>query len=369
MIRSSEMVLPGHPDKFCDQVAEAVLARCQGADPEAYGQVEVGAWCDQVWLSGGFTVRPGEDLDLAAIVREVAAEVGYRTPGGAPREFRVLDGTCRYPQDPRAWSHKVNDQAICVGWAGYDRLTRYHTPEHFLAHSFREALWAAIRTGPLAGQGPDGKLLVLLAEEGGAWRLEQLLVTLQQSRDLDFLDFTGRVAAVLAAAYAGLRRRDPRWTAPWAEVALALNPNGPLLDAGPEGDNGQTGRKLAMDFYGPRIGQGGGALSGKHLTHIDRLGSCGAREAAVRAVQAGARSCRVQLAYAPNCPEPLEVAFELEGPGRPPGRAWFHHDHLREHYRDVRIQSCWGQGTHFWDPAAPWNRLSGAVPATLTQGA
>ena len=33
MKRFSEMVLPGHPDKFCDQVADAIVARCQAADP------------------------------------------------------------------------------------------------------------------------------------------------------------------------------------------------------------------------------------------------------------------------------------------------------------------------------------------------
>jgi len=70
MIRSSEMVLPGHPDKFCDQIADAIVARCEQADPDAYCQVEVGAWCNQVWISGGFTVRPNEDLDLDEIVQE-----------------------------------------------------------------------------------------------------------------------------------------------------------------------------------------------------------------------------------------------------------------------------------------------------------
>ena len=111
-----------------------------------------------------------------------------------------------------------------------------------------------------------------------------------------------------------------------------------------------------MDFYGPRIGQGGGALSGKHFTHIDRIGSYAAREAAVQAVQSGARSCRVQVAYAPNCPEPLEVSYEMEGPGRPLPRGFFNHEALREHYRSVRVRPDWAQGTHFWDPEAPWNQ-------------
>lgn len=355
MIRCSEVVLPGHPDKFCDQVADAIVAACAAKDPDAYCQVEVGAWRDQVWVSGGFTVPRGEDVELAPLVAQVVDRVGYRLPDGKARPFQVLDRTCHCLDDPRSWSHKVNDQSICMGWAGYDVRTGHHAPEHFLAHHLRKALWAAVQGGTLQGQGPDGKLLVLLAEEAGAWRLEQVLVTLQQARRTPFPAFIRRVEAVLRGAYERARAADPRWVSPWEGVALTLNPNGPLLEGGTDGDNGQTGRKLAMDFYGPRVGQGGGALSGKHFSHIDRIGSYAAREAAIQAVQAGATSCRVLVAYAPNCPEPLEVVYELEGPGRSLPRSFFSHDHLRRHYEATRVQASWAQGDHFWDPAAPWN--------------
>ena len=36
MIRVSEMVLPGHPDKFCDQAVDAIVAACYAADPAGY---------------------------------------------------------------------------------------------------------------------------------------------------------------------------------------------------------------------------------------------------------------------------------------------------------------------------------------------
>jgi len=302
VIRFSEMVIPGHPDKFCDQVADAIVARCAAADAEAYCQVEVGVWCDQVWISGGYSVGAAVIPPLEEIVASVVRKVGYRDHRtGEVQRFRVVDHVCREATDPRTWTRKVNDQSICVGWAGYDLLTRFHAPEHFLAHTFREALWAAIQGGALQGQGPDGKLLVTMAEEGAVWRLEQVLVTLQQSHDIDFLAFTQRVEQVLRDAYEAVRRRDPRWGARWDEATFTLNPNGPLLDAGPFGDNGQTGRKLAMDFYGPRIGMGGGALSGKHLTHIDRIGSLwcprggGAGRAERRAGMQGADRLRAQL--------------------------------------------------------------------------
>ena len=100
-----------------------------------------------------------------------------------------------------------------------------------------------------------------------------MLITLQQLESKDFIQLTKEIEVVAAQAYAALQEADPRWVAKWSDVALKINPNGPLTNGGSDGDNGQTGRKLAMDYYGTRVPQGGGAPSGKHLTHIDRLGS------------------------------------------------------------------------------------------------
>ncbi len=163
--------------------------------------------------------------------------------------------------------------------------------------------------------------MVRVREEGRRWTLEHVLVTLQQSDAIAFMEVCRAIARVLEDAYVRLRDDDPRWAAPWDEVELMLNANGPMVHAGSDGDNGQTGRKLAMDFYGPRIPIGGGALSGKHLTHIDRIGGYAAREAALRAVRSGASECLVRLAWAPNRPEPLDCAttWPAEAGGKRPG--------------------------------------------------
>ena len=42
MIRVSEAVLPGHPDKLCDFVAESIVQAALAVDPEAYAQIEAG---------------------------------------------------------------------------------------------------------------------------------------------------------------------------------------------------------------------------------------------------------------------------------------------------------------------------------------
>ena len=90
-----------------------------------------------------------------------------------------------------------------------------------------------------------------------------------------------------------------------------LNPNGPLLNGGSDGDNGQTGRKLVMDYYGPRMPIGGGALYGKDPTHIDRVGARRAREMALREVSGRAEECLVRLTYAPGVCGPIDVATEI----------------------------------------------------------
>ncbi|MBF0256424.1 MAG: methionine adenosyltransferase domain-containing protein [Gammaproteobacteria bacterium] len=88
----------------------------------------------------------------------------------------------------------------------------------------------------------------------------------------------------------------------------------------------QTGRKLAVGFYGLRIPIGGGDLSGKHLDHIDRIGAYVAGMAAVNAVRAWGQECLVRLAYAPNTLEPLDISYDMLG-----------------------------LGVHFWDAGLPWN--------------
>ncbi len=363
MIRMSEMVLPGHPDKFCDQVADAVIAEAMKIDADAYAQVEVAAWSDQVWVNGGICTRRPMERPLVDIVREVGRSIGY-TGGNAidAARYQVRDAVCKEVGDPTRWSTHVNDQCIIVGWAGYDARTRYLAPEHFLAHVFREALTAACRPvcngggGPLAGEGPDGKLLIRLREEGERWQLEHVLVTLQQRGSTAFLDLCASINAVLADAYAAVQAADGRWRAPWREVELLVNPNGPLLNGGSDGDNGQTGRKLVMDYYGPRVPIGGGALSGKHLSHIDRVGAYAARDAAIRAVQGGAEECLVRVAYAPNMADPLEVSWEMTGRGERVPKEFFRHDAMIRRYGAAAIGPALACGRHFYDERLPWNR-------------
>src|SRR2546422_455526 len=87
-----------------------------------------------------------------------------------------------------------------------------------------------------------------------------------------------------------------------------INPTGRFVVGGPMGDAGLTGRKIIVDTYGGYSRHGGGALSGKDPTKVDRSACYMARYVAKNLVAAGlARKVEVQLAYAIGVAEPVSV--------------------------------------------------------------
>lgn len=75
-----------------------------------------------------------------------------------------------------------------------------------------------------------------------------------------------------------------------------INPCGPFIIGGPQGDAGLTGRKIIVDTYGGWGAHGGGAFSGKDYTKVDRSAAYAARWVAKSLVKSGlCRRCLVQV--------------------------------------------------------------------------
>lgn len=307
----SEAVLDGHPDRFCDLIAERIMKESMAQDPDAFAQIEASVHRDQLFLTGTIATREPFMADINALVRNTGADIGYGSGNHIDASnFNVNNHITCVISDPLRWTGYCNDQCIVKGYAGYDILTNHLPPEHFAVWHFRDQLINTLKGGKLKGCGPDGKVLVVTEEYPSEWRISTLLVTLQQPVAMPFPEFLARTEGELQFIYKALQAHDRRWCSNWSEIEVLINPNGPLTEAGPYSDNGQTGRKLVMDHYGPRIPIGGGALYGKHLTHIDRLASAAARQFCIDLVNAGSEEARVELAYAPGCSEPLEVKVQ-----------------------------------------------------------
>ena len=101
MLRLAEVVLDGHPDKFCDILADRVLAAGYAADPECNGQIEAGCWSDVVWFSGAIVSRAPLRSTLTEIV-QAAVETGKSLMTTRRHELSVQlpDESLRVEADP-----------------------------------------------------------------------------------------------------------------------------------------------------------------------------------------------------------------------------------------------------------------------------
>ena len=95
---------------------------------------------------------------------------------------------------------------------------------------------------------------------------------------------------------------------------LQCNPAGDWDIGGFSADAGLTGRKLAVDNYGPRVPLGGGAFSGKDASKVDRSAAYMARKIAVDILkEKEAKEVIVQLAYAIGYNQPLQASALVDG--------------------------------------------------------
>ena len=102
----------------------------------------------------------------------------------------------------------------------------------------------------------------------------------------------------------------------WDGADIYVNPTGRFVVGGPMGDTGLTGRKIIVDTYGGMGRHGGGAVSGKDCTNVDRSAAYAARWVAKNVVAAGlAHKCEVELAYAIGVSHPLSVMVDTHDTG------------------------------------------------------
>ena len=76
---TSESVTEGHPDKFCDQIADAILDECLRRDPASRVACDVYVAMGTVVVGGEVTSRAEFNLDV--VVRDIGNDVGYNSPG------------------------------------------------------------------------------------------------------------------------------------------------------------------------------------------------------------------------------------------------------------------------------------------------
>ena len=315
---TAESVRAGHPDKFCDQVADAILDAHLRQDLNARVAVEVFATAGKMIIGGEVTSKA--EVDCGRIVADAIDRIGYTMCDLCEDSHDPLELEIRiHDQSPdiSAAVGKIElgagetlgagDQGIVVGYATNETEECLPLPV-VLAHRICRRLDELKPTIPWLGA--DGKAQVTVAYENDVpVAVTAVVVSLQHDAEMDrkgIRRFVGKevLGKVLPRE---LLKEDAR---------ILINPSGKFVLGGPVADTGLTGRKLAVDQYGPVAHIGGGALSGKDPTKVDRSGEYAARWVVKNIVAAGmAKRCEVQIAYAIGKSEPVSVTVDTFGTG------------------------------------------------------
>jgi S-adenosylmethionine synthetase len=273
--RTAESVSPKHPDKIADQISDAILDAHLAEDPFARVAVDVAGGHGKLFVTGEVTSR-AVNVDVAGIVRRLAGDIELIN-NLAPQSLEIAHGVD---------TGGAGDQGIITGYATSE-TTELLPREVVLSRSLNQYLYAI---WPF-----DGKTQITLHGE----------------------KVIGVVASFQHAPTMKLRQAVDAWLADYEldkAVRIHVNPSGDWQVGGYDADAGLTGRKLAVDNYGPRIAVGGGAFSGKDATKVDRSAAYAARRVAVDYLRArGAKEVSVRLAYAIGVAEPLEQTVIIDG--------------------------------------------------------
>ena len=299
----AEFVFPGHPDKLCDGIADALVAAAIARELRALVGVEVAVHRDRVFVTGRIGGHDAGSIEVPEVVRDVYRSAGYGDGWfPAAEDLRIKADLCVGPLEDGESDCRVlsDDQAICVGYAVDRPETQYLPAEQWLVGQLARRLHGLRAERPDLELGPDGKVLAVVGESAGRFALRGFNCSLQQRADADAIELHRVVRVAIAEELQRLSLSLPALSAQVPE-ALTVNGAGAFEVGGPEGDNGLSGKKLVMDAYGPRVPIGGGAWSGKDFHKADRAGGLLARRLAKLMVLTGmTREATVTVSFAPG---------------------------------------------------------------------
>jgi len=308
---TSESVTEGHPDKIADQISDAVLDAVMTDDPMGRVACETLVTTGLVVVAGEITTKTY--VDFADLSREVIRDVGYtRAKYGFDSETCGVICAIKKQSDDIAMgvdTGGAGDQGLMFGFACDETPELMPMPIQ-LAHQLTKRLAEVRKSGKIDFLRPDGKSQVTVEYiEGRPARVDTAVISTQHSEKVSQRDLTEAIINEVIKPVIPAEMLD-------SKTKFHINPTGRFVIGGPMGDAGLTGRKIIVDTYGGYSRHGGGALSGKDPTKVDRSACYMARYVAKNIVAAGlATKVEVQLAYAIGVAEPVSVMTDTFGTG------------------------------------------------------
>ena len=320
---TSESVTEGHPDKMCDQIADAVLDGFLVQDPFSHVIAECAVANGVIFIASRFESQAR--VDIPQIARQVIGQIGYEDDHFNAKSCTVMNSFTDLPaiasprwderdmDDPQIERITAKDHANVFGYACRQTPAMLPLPI-WLAHRLARRVASHEVRKDLPYLALDAKTQVGIEfRNRRPYRIHSLTLVASQKRRShpspqqlrqDLIDH------VISHVF-----RDEEFR-PDERTHIFINPEGPVITGGPALHAGLTGRKNAIDTYGEYSRHSGAALSGKDPTRIDRVGAYAARYVAKNIVAAGlAEECEVQLSYSIGLARPVSIMVETFGTG------------------------------------------------------
>lgn len=286
---TTEAVTKFHPDKYADQISDAIVTACMREDKNSRCGVETLVKGETVVLAG--EIKSKANIDIEAIVHRVADKLGYHVSDiinliseQSPEISNAVDGT--------EATIGAGDQGIVFGYANSECASMLPLSVD-IANRIVVLIEQDVDTNPDTILKGDAKTQVTIDLDTGL--ITDIVVSACHKESASLEEVRRYIRRLLhGVAY------PDRWH---------INPAGIWTLGGPTADCGLTGRKIVCDQYGGAYSVGGGALSGKDVSKVDRTGTYMARQIAVDLCKKfKLRQCFVQMAFVIGKPEPISVS-------------------------------------------------------------
>lgn len=315
---TAESVCAGHPDKLCDIIADNILDECLRKDKASRVACEVMATKGKIIVAG--EISCSEKIDIRNIVKNVLKELGYN-----PLKFLIYVYVHNQSSDIASGVNTalearnvINEQYGSIGAGDQGTMYGYATKETremlplplVLSHRIVKRLDEARKGKLIKGILPDGKAQVTIEyDDDVPVRVKTIVVSVQHEKNKTQEELKSDILNnVLWQCFEDFPFDD--------ETEILINPSGQFVLGGPAADTGLTGRKIMVDTYGGLASHGGGALSGKDPTKVDRSGAYMARYIAKHIVWCGfAEKCEVSISYAIGKANPVAFSINTFGTG------------------------------------------------------